>query len=569
MLGFSSQPAPRRSLSACPAAGHSARLELEVVPEERLASSHASAPRPAKASSVDAPHGTARRDGNAELLRLTDVTKRFPGVVALDSVSFDLKRGEVHAVCGENGAGKSTLMKIISGQYPPDEGSILYKGNECRFASSLEAQAVGIAIIHQELNLVPHLSVAENIFLAREPRRGIFVDRARLRADAQHCLDRLGVDIAPVTLVRTLSVAQRQMVEIAKALSLDAEVLIMDEPTSSLTETETRQLFRIIHELKHAGVGIIYISHRLDEMTGIVDRVTVMRDGRYVSTDVFRETTIDKVVARMVGRSLEDKFPRRTSAPTEEVLLSVDRLTRTNVFKPVSFELRRGEILGFAGLMGAGRTEVARAIFGADLPDGGTVKLGNEILAIHSPIDAIRHGIAYLSEDRKANGLAVNMPVASNITLAHMDAVSNRFGFIRFAAEAAVAQRYIDALGIRTPGARQIARNLSGGNQQKVVISKWLFRDSRVLFFDEPTRGIDVGAKFAIYELLDKLAAQGIGVVMISSELPEILGMTDRVAVFHEGELVSILETRGTSQEEIMHYASGRMGAPDASGASQ
>ncbi|WP_206003252.1 sugar ABC transporter ATP-binding protein [Paraburkholderia polaris] len=503
------------------------------------------------------------------MLRLTGVTKRFPGVVALDSVDFDLRRGEVHAVCGENGAGKSTLMKIISGQYPPDDGSIVYKGNDCRFATSLEAQAAGIAIIHQELNLVPHLSVAENIFLAREPRRGIFVDRARLRADAQRCLDRLGVDIAPGTLVRTLSVAQRQMVEIAKALSLDAEVLIMDEPTSSLTETETSQLFKIIHELKRTGVGIIYISHRLDEMTEIVDRVTVMRDGRYVSTDVFRETTIDKVVARMVGRSLEDKFPPRTSGPIHEVLLSVDRLTRTNVFSPVSFELRRGEILGFAGLMGAGRTEVARAIFGADLPDSGTLRLGNETLAIRSPIDAIRHGIAYLSEDRKANGLSVNMPVASNITLAHMDAVSNRFGFIRFATEAAVAQRYIDKLGIRTPSVRQIARNLSGGNQQKVVISKWLFRDSRVLFFDEPTRGIDVGAKFAIYELLDKLAAQGIGVVMISSELPEILGMTDRVAVFHEGNLVTILDTRQTSQEEIMHYASGRRVAADASGASQ
>ncbi|HXZ06609.1 MAG TPA: sugar ABC transporter ATP-binding protein [Paraburkholderia sp.] len=517
---------------------------------------------------ADAPHHAARPNENAELLRLAGVTKRFPGVVALDSVSFDLRRGEVHAVCGENGAGKSTLMKIISGQYAPDEGSIIYKGNECRFASSLEAQAAGIAIVHQELNLVPHLSVAENIFLAREPHRGLFVDRARLRADAQRCLERLGVDIAPGTLVRTLPVAQRQMVEIAKALSLDAEVLIMDEPTSSLTETETRQLFRIIHELRRAGVGIIYISHRLDEMTEIVDRVTVMRDGRHVSTDVFRETTIDKVVARMVGRSLEDKFPPRTSVPGDEVLLSVDGLKRTNVFGPVSFALRRGEILGFAGLIGAGRTEVARAIFGADPLDSGTVRLGDETLTIRSPIDAIRHGIAYLSEDRKANGLSVNMPVASNITLAHMDAVSNRFGFIRFAIEAAVAQRYIDTLGIRTPGVRQIARNLSGGNQQKVVISKWLFRDSRVLFFDEPTRGIDVGAKFAIYELLDKLAAQGIGVVMISSELPEILGMTDRVAVFHEGQLVTILETRQTSQEEIMHYASGRRAVPDTSDAS-
>ncbi|HTJ94571.1 MAG TPA: sugar ABC transporter ATP-binding protein [Pararobbsia sp.] len=496
-----------------------------------------------------------------ELLRLSRVTKRFPGVLALDGVSFDLQPGEVHAVCGENGAGKSTLMKVISGQYRPDEGQIVYKGQVCEFGSSLEAQAAGIAIIHQELNLVPHLSVAENIYLAREPRRGLFVDRAKLRADAQRCLDRLGVDIRPGTIVRTLSVAQQQMVEIAKALSLDAEVLIMDEPTSSLTESETSALFRIIHELKRAGVGIVYISHRLDEMAEIVDRVTVMRDGRYISTDLFRETTVDAVVARMVGRSLEDKFPPRTSTPTSDVLLKVNNLARDNVFGPINFELRRGEILGFAGLMGAGRTEVARAIFGADPLDNGTVVLDNEQLSIRSPIDAIRHGIAYLSEDRKANGLSVNMPVASNVTLANMAAVSNRFGFIRFNEETAVAQRYVDRLGIRTPSTKQIARNLSGGNQQKVVISKWLFRDSRVLFFDEPTRGIDVGAKFAIYELLDQLAAQGIGVVMISSELPEILGMTDRVAVFHEGELATILDTRKTTQEEIMHYASGRTGA--------
>ncbi|NYH18560.1 ribose transport system ATP-binding protein [Paraburkholderia bryophila] len=566
MLEFPSQPVERRALSARTDSGHANRFE--PGPGEHRASTAATPPTPASGPIANLAPGAAQAPDKAELLRLTHVTKRFPGVLALDAVSFDLRRGEVHAICGENGAGKSTLMKIISGQYPPDEGTLLYKGSERHFTSSLEAQAAGIAIIHQELNLVPHLSVAENIFLAREPRRGIFVDRVRLRADAQCCLDRLGVDIAPGRLVRTLSVAQRQMVEIAKALSLDAEVLIMDEPTSSLTESETSQLFRIIHELKRAGVGVIYISHRLDEMIGIVDRVTVMRDGRYVSTDVFQDTTINQIVARMVGRSLEDKFPPRTSTPADNVLLSVDRLTRTNVFGPVSFALRRGEILGFAGLMGAGRTEVARAIFGADPLDGGTIHLGDETLAIRSPIDAIRHGIAYLSEDRKANGLSINMPVASNITLAHMDAVSNRFGFIRFADEAAVAQRYIDQLGIRTPGVRQIARNLSGGNQQKVVISKWLFRESRVLFFDEPTRGIDVGGKYAIYELLDRLAAQGIGVVMISSELPEILGMTDRVAVFHEGELVTILNTRQTSQEEIMHYASGRMADPHTSGSS-
>jgi ribose transport system ATP-binding protein len=493
-----------------------------------------------------------------ELLRLDGITKRFPGVLALDGVSFDVRAGEVHAVCGENGAGKSTLMKVISGQYQPDAGALHYRGAVCQFHSTAESEAVGIAIIHQELNLVPHLSVAENIFLAREPRKGWLIDRTRLRRDAQQCLDRLGVAIAPEALVKTLSVAQQQMVEIAKALSLNAQVLIMDEPTSSLTETETSQLFAIIHELKRAGVGIVYISHRLDELAQIVDRVTVLRDGRYVATDRFADTSVEQIVAKMVGRSLDDVFPKRTSVPTSEVLLRATGLSRKGVFEDVNFELRRGEILGFAGLMGAGRTEVARAIFGADPLDAGEVLLGDEVLSIRSPRDAVRHGLAYLSEDRKHDGLALKMTVAQNITLAHMEAVSTRAGMIRFDQEEEAAARYTKALDIRTPSSQQIVRLLSGGNQQKLVISKWLFRESRVLFFDEPTRGIDVGAKYAIYQLLDQLAGQGIGVVMISSELPEIMGMTDRVAVFHEGRLVTTLTTRDTSQEEVMHYASGR-----------
>ncbi len=492
------------------------------------------------------------------LLRLDGITKRFFNVTALEGVCLELNRGEVHAVCGENGAGKSTLMKVISGQFPPDEGTLTYKGQVRHFGSTHEAEAAGIAIIHQELNLVAHLSVAENIFLAREPRKGWFVDRTRLHADASKCLQRLGVDISPQAIVHTLSVAQRQMVEIAKALSLDAELLIMDEPTSSLTESETGQLFKVIHELRRHGVGILYISHRLDEMAEIVDRVTVLRDGRHISTHGFADTTVNAIVERMVGRSLEDKFPPATRVPTDDVLLSVRGLAREGAFSNVSFELRRGEILGFAGLMGAGRTEVARAIFGADPLDGGTVCLGTQQLSVRSPIDAIGHGIAYLSEDRKAHGLALNMTLAHNTTLANMAAVSSRLGFIRFVDEEAVAQRYVDALSIRTPSVHQRVRNLSGGNQQKVVIGKWLFRDSRVLFFDEPTRGIDVGAKFAIYQLLDQLAAQGIGVVLISSELPEIMGMTDRVVVFHEGCVTAIVNTRDTSQEELMHHASGR-----------
>jgi ribose transport system ATP-binding protein len=497
-----------------------------------------------------------RADG--EILRLDGIGKRFPGVVALDGIHLDLRCGEVHAVCGENGAGKSTLMKIISGQYQPDEGTIRYRGEPVRFLSTSQAQAAGIAIIHQELNLVPHLSVAENLYLAREPKRGPFVDVRKLNAAATRCLARIGLNVAPTTLVGTLSIAQQQMVEIAKALSFDASVLIMDEPTSSLTESETVQLFRIIKELRAAGVAILYISHRLDEMAQIVDRVTVLRDGRHISTDDFARVSVNDIVARMVGRSLDDAYPPRQSVPTSEVLLTVRDLRRAGVFGPVSFDLRKGEILGFAGLMGAGRTEVARAVFGADRPDDGTIELGGRRVTIGSPREAIRHGIAYLSEDRKKDGLALAMSVAANVTLANVRGISSRYGFLRFSEEAAIARRYVQELAIRTPSLEQIVGNLSGGNQQKVVIGKWLYRGSKILFFDEPTRGIDVGAKFAIYGLMDRLAADGVGVVLISSELPELLGMTDRIAVFHEGRITTVLETRQTSQEEIMHFASGR-----------
>jgi len=490
------------------------------------------------------------------LLKLEGITKEFPGVLALAGVKFDLRRGEIHAVCGENGAGKSTLMKVVSGVYQPTSGTIQYKGRAVTFSSPLESEAAGIAIIHQELNLIPHLTVAENIYLAREPRRGFLVDRKKLHQDAKRCLDRLGLQIKPDDMVRTLSVAQCQMVEIAKALSLNADVLIMDEPTSSLTEQETGILFKVIRDLKAEGVGIVYISHRLDEMSQIVDRVTILRDGRYVSTDDFAATSIDEIVSRMVGRPLEEKFPERTSVPTEEVLLSVSGLTRAGVFSDISFTVRRGEILGFAGLMGAGRTEVARSIFGAELPDSGTVAFKGRALDIRSPRDAIAEGFAYLSEDRKGNGLAIKMSVAANMALANMAGVANRFGIIDRARHQAVAEKYIDLLGIKTPSTEQVVRLLSGGNQQKIIIGKWLFSDAKMLFFDEPTRGIDVGAKFAIYQIMDDLAAKGFGVILISSELPEILGMTDRVAVFHEGRINAILDTRTTSQEEIMHYAS-------------
>ncbi len=492
------------------------------------------------------------------LLKLEGVTKEFPGVKALQGVSFDLRVGEVHAVCGENGAGKSTLMKIISGVYQRDAGEIVYKGETVHFTSPHQSEAAGIAIIHQELNLVPHLSVAENIYLAREPRRGFMVDRRKLYEQSKRCLDRLGVDIDPNAQVRTLSVAQRQMVEIAKALSLDASVLIMDEPTSSLTEQEAQLLFRVIRDLKREGTGIVYISHRLDEMAEIVDRVTVLRDGRYISTHDFNAITIDNIVARMVGRSLEEKFPTPTRRVSEEVIFSVSGLSSKGVFSDIDFEIRRGEILGFAGLMGAGRTEVARAIFGADPFDSGLITLEGHPLTISDPRSAIEAGIAYLSEDRKAQGLAIKMPVDANLMLANMEAVANPAGVIDRELHRQSSQHYVDLLNIRTPSLNQPVRLLSGGNQQKIIIGKWLFRQPKIMFFDEPTRGIDVGAKLAIYRIMDELAAKGIGIVLISSELPEILGMSDRVAVFHEGRITATLTTGETSQEEIMLYASGR-----------
>jgi ribose transport system ATP-binding protein len=490
------------------------------------------------------------------LLSMQGVCKRFDNVVALSEVALDVRRGEVHAICGENGAGKSTLMKILSGVYTPDEGEIHFDGQPVRLQGLHQAQALGIVMIHQELNLVPHLTVAENIWLGREPRRGWFVDQARQRQGARACLQRLGVEVDPDAQVSSLSIAQQQMVEIAKALSMDARLLIMDEPTSSLGEADAARLLAVVQDLKRAGVGIVYISHRLEELEHIVDRVTVLRDGRYITTRAWGETSIDEIVSLMVGRELTQQFPPATRQPGSDVLLRVRGLQREGVFGPLDFELRRGEILGFAGLVGAGRTEVARAIFGADPVDGGSIELAGQPLKVRVPRDAINAGIAYVSEDRKAHGLAVNMSVAHNLTLANLGALADTLGFIDAAAERETAEQYIRQLGIRTPSPEQVVRLLSGGNQQKIVIAKWLFRQARIIFFDEPTRGIDVGAKYAIYELMDRLAAQGIGVVLISSDLPEVLGLSDRVAVFRQGQLAAVLETRRCSQQDVMHHAS-------------
>ncbi|HVP19758.1 MAG TPA: sugar ABC transporter ATP-binding protein [Spirochaetia bacterium] len=492
------------------------------------------------------------------ILEVEGVSKSFPGVKALDKVSFDLRKGEVHALVGENGAGKSTLMKILSGVYQADEGTIHYKGKEVRFHDSTQARDAGIGIIYQELNLIPHLSVSANIFIGREPltRLGT-LDEKRMNRDAVAILDRLNLHIDPTVRLNRLPISKQQMVEVAKSLSFDSEVLIMDEPTSALTESEIDELFSVIHTLRDRGVAIIYISHRLEELKHIVDRISIFRDGRYVSTDDYTAISMEEIVSRMVGRKLENIFPVRHNVPTPEKILEVRGIRRTGVLHDISFDLYRGEILGFAGLMGAGRSELARAIFGADPIDAGEILMNGRKVSLRSPSESIQAGIAYLSENRKQEGLAVKMQLAENITMANVGAVSPRLGVISRPREMNACRQYVEDLTIRTPSLTQIVNNLSGGNQQKVVVAKWLFCDSKVLIFDEPTRGIDVGTKFAIYELIERLAREGVGVIMISSELPEIMGMTDRVLVLHEGCLEATLVTKNTTQEEILNYAAG------------
>jgi ribose transport system ATP-binding protein len=492
------------------------------------------------------------------ILEVQGVSKSFPGVKALDQVSFDLRKGEVHALVGENGAGKSTLMKILSGVYQADEGVIRLKGRDVRFHDSTQARDAGIGIIYQELNLIPHLSVAANIFIGREPLTRLrTLDEKKMNESAVSILERLNLQIDPTITLNRLPISKQQMVEIAKSLSFDSEVLIMDEPTSALTESEIDELFGVIHTLRNRGVAIIYISHRLEELKHIVDRISIFRDGRSVSTDAYASITMDTIVNRMVGRTLDNKFPPRRNVPTDEKILEARHIVRKGVLHDISFDLYRGEILGFAGLMGAGRSELARAIFAADTIDSGEVIMHGKKLSLLSPSESIKAGIAYLSENRKQEGLAVRMRLAENVTLANMRGVSGRLGVISRRREMDACQRYVTELAIRTPSLVQVVNNLSGGNQQKVVVAKWLFCDSKILIFDEPTRGIDVGTKFAIYELIERLAREGVGVIMISSELPEIMGMTDRVVVLHEGRLEATLVTGNTTQEEILKYAAG------------
>ena len=493
-----------------------------------------------------------------KILEVENVSKSFPGVQALDSVSFTLRQGEVHAIVGENGAGKSTLMKILSGVYQADQGTIRCKGKVVNFRNVNQAYDAGIRIIYQELNLVPHLSVAANIFIGREPltRLGT-LDKKKMNADAIAILNRLNIRLDPTIQLNKLPVSKQQMVEIAKALSTESEVLIMDEPTSALTESEIDELFEVIHTLRDRGVAIIYISHRLEELKRIVDRISIFRDGHSVSTDNYSAIGMDEIVNRMVGRKLENKFPPKQNTPTTEKLLEVRNIARSDILRDISFDLYRGEILGIAGLMGAGRSELGRAIFGADSIDSGEVVMNGNRLSLRSPADGIKAGIAYLSENRKEEGLAVRMNLTENITMANVQKISQHFGVLSSSREMEVAQRYVGELLIKTPSLFQIVNNLSGGNQQKVVVAKWLFCNSKILIFDEPTRGIDVGTKYAIYELIGALARDGRGVIVISSELPEILGLTDRLLVLHEGKLAATLTTADTTQEEILSYAAG------------
>jgi ribose transport system ATP-binding protein len=492
------------------------------------------------------------------LVEMTDISKSFPGVHALDGCRFDLQAGEVHGLVGENGAGKSTLMKVLSGIYKRDAGTVRVKGNEVEINSPRAAQDLGISMIHQELNLMGHLTVAQNIFIGREPRRGGFLDDKALNRKAAALFEELHLNLDPTARVSRLAVAQQQMVEIAKALSYNSDVLIMDEPTAALTETEIDELFRITHHLRERGHGIVHISHRLEELKRITDRVTVMRDGRYVDTVNTADATIQQIISMMVGRTVFEATPELPETVDPTIVLEVSGLNLGRQVRDVSFQLHRGEILGVAGLVGAGRTEVMRAIFAADRPESGAITIKGQPATIRSPHDAVRHGIAYLSEDRKRYGLALGMDVEVNTVLASLSRFASRFGWVRTGATRRQALEQVKALAIKTPGIAQRVKNLSGGNQQKVVIAKWLTADTDILIFDEPTRGIDVGAKSEIYRLLNDLAQQGKSIIMISSELPEILRMSHRILVMCEGRITGELSSAEATQEKIMTLATQR-----------
>lgn len=492
------------------------------------------------------------------ILTMKGIDKSFPGVHALDHVDLEVRKGEVHALMGENGAGKSTLMKVLTGIYSKDEGTITYEGKEVEFTSPREAQGAGIVIVHQELNMMSHLTVAQNIFIGREPMKGKLIDDAKMNEDAVKLFQKLNIEIDPTENMGNLTVGKQQMCEIAKAISHDAKVIVFDEPSAALTETEIDELFKIIRDLKKKGMGIVYISHRMDEIKVITDRVTVMRDGGYVGTLITKDCTKDDIINMMVGRVIYEDPKTESAVPKDApVVLKVENLNAGKMVRDVSFELHKGEILGFSGLMGAGRTETARALFGADEKDSGSIYINGEKVEIKSPADAVAHGIGYLSEDRKRYGIVTAKTVAENSTMAALDDYMSG-PFINKKKERAAAQEYVESLKTKTPDVDQLVVNLSGGNQQKVVIAKWLVRNCDILIFDEPTRGIDVGAKSEIYHLMNELVAQGKSIIMISSEMTEILRMSDRIVVMCEGRKTGEIDISEATQETIMRAATTR-----------
>ncbi len=493
------------------------------------------------------------------LLEMKNIQKSFPGVHALDNACLDVRYGEVHALVGENGAGKSTLMKVLNGIYKKDSGAIVYKGEEIELNGPIDAQRRGIGMIHQELNLMPHLSVAENIYIGQEPLLGgVFLDQKKINQAAKELLASMHLDIDPTRRVKTLTVAKQQMIEIAKALKNNSELFVMDEPTSPLTDTEIEELFRFIRQLRAAGHSIIYISHRLEELWRISDRITVMRDGQYVGTVNTADVTRQEIISMMVGRVIYEEPKQCSTVPADSpVVLEVKNLNAPNV-KNVSFQLLKGEILGFAGLVGAGRTETMRALFGADARFSGEVFVNGKKVEIHSPSDAVHCGIGYLSEDRKAFGIATGLSVRDNCVMADLE--NYRIGPIMNDGKIdIVAKDYINKIAIKTPSLRQLVRNLSGGNQQKIVIAKWLIKKCEVLIFDEPTRGIDVGAKSEIYKLMNQLVASGKSIIMISSEMPELLRMSDRIVVMSEGVITGEIDIRDATQTKVMTLATMNM----------
>lgn len=491
---------------------------------------------------------------NEVIVSMENICKTFPGVKALDHVNFELRSGEVMALLGENGAGKSTLMKVLSGVYTRDEGSLKIFGKEYGDLTPKQAQEVGVAIIHQELNMCRHLSVAENMFLGREISGRFALNNAKMEQEAKRILDDLKIDIDPKQTVGDLPVSKQQMVEIAKALSINAKILIMDEPTSSLTAREIEDLFRIIKKLKSEGKGIVYISHRLEELQHIVDRVTIMRDGQYITSMNFGDVSMEQIISYMVGREIKEKFPRVECKKGKKVF-EVKNLNAGRMVRNINFSVYEGEIVGFAGLMGAGRTETTRAIFGVDPKESGEIYVDDKKIEIKCPMDAIKNGVVLAPEDRKKDGLCTKLSIRHNLTLPNLDIVCNKLGVVDSKKETALCDKAVVDLKIKTPSVEVDSGNLSGGNQQKVVVGKWLARNSRVVIFDEPTRGIDVGAKVEIYNLMNELKKQGIAVMFVSSEMPEVMGIADRIVVMCDGRITGEVMARDTTQNEILTLA--------------